>query len=149
MNDTLIVSKFFEIANLVAMLSWVLLIFLPQTQLTKRLVRTGLASLVLALAYWVAMSTMLVTGIPEGAGFSSFEGVRLFFTSEWGILAGWIHYLAFDLLVGVSVYQRLSRNSAWVRGICLFLIFMLGPIGWSFSKLVRSEGNGDANASII
>ena len=36
----------------------------------------------------------------SAGGFSSLADVALLFSNPWLLLAGWIHYLAFDLLVG-------------------------------------------------
>ena len=54
------------------------------------------------------------------------------FGQPWLLLAGWVHYLAFDLFVG-SWEVRDARE----RGIphlavvpCLALTFMFGPAGW-------------------
>ena len=56
------------------------------------------------------------------------------------LLAGWIHYLAFDLLVG-TWEARDSRE----RGIphlllvpCLILTFLFGPAGWLLYLGMRS-----------
>ena len=64
-------------------------------------------------------------------GFSSLDDVALLFSNPWMLLAGWIHYLAFDLLVG-TWEARDSRD----RGIphlllvpCLILTFLFGPPG--------------------
>ncbi len=149
MVDTLHPSKLFELANFVAMTSWILLIFFPGKRVTKALVRSGLSPLLLAAGYWASMIAMIIFGIPDGAGFGSFEGVRRFFTSEWGLLAGWIHYLSFDLLIGISVQQRIEAKPFAIRFLCLFLIFMFGPIGWSLSKLFNLKKEGNADAPII
>ena len=68
----------------------------------------------------------------SAGGFSTLAGVALLFSNPWLLLAGWMHYLAFDLLVG-SWEVRDARE----RGIphllvvpCLLLTFMFGPAGW-------------------
>ncbi len=65
---------------------------------------------------------------------------RLLFGNPWLLLAGWIHYLAFDLLIG-SWEVRDARD----RGIphlllvpCLMLTFLFGPAGWLAYLGVRS-----------
>jgi hypothetical protein len=59
------------------------------------------------------------------------------------LLAGWIHYLAFDLFVG-SWEARDARQ----RGVphlalvpCLALTFLFGPAGWLLYGAVRSRFN--------
>jgi len=45
---------------------------------------------------------------------------------------GWIHYLAFDLLVGRWETQDAAARGipAWLVVPCLALTFMFGPAGW-------------------
>jgi hypothetical protein len=68
---------------------------------------------------------------PEGGGFGSLEGVMLLFTSPHAVLAGWIHYLAFDLFVGAWEVRDARRHglSHWMVVPCLALTLMLGPFG--------------------
>ena len=68
----------------------------------------------------------------SAGGFSSLPAVATLFSNPWLLLAGWTHYLAFDLLVG-SWEVRDARD----RGIphllvlpCLALTFLFGPAGW-------------------
>ena len=68
----------------------------------------------------------------SSGGFSSLSAVAALFSQPWLLLAGWVHYLAFDLFVG-SWEVRDARE----RGIphlavvpCLLLTFMFGPAGW-------------------
>jgi hypothetical protein len=61
------------------------------------------------------------------------------FTNEWAALAGWIHYLAFDLLVGTwEVKDSQERGiSHWFVIPCLVLTFLLGPIGFLLYTVLR------------
>ena len=43
-------------------------------------------------------------------GFSSLSGVMLLFTDRWLVLAGWVHYLAFDLFIGSWQVRDARRN---------------------------------------
>lgn len=149
MNEYLSASQLFKFANFIALVSWVTLILVPRKPLTKKWVRSGRVSLVLAVGYWFSISTMLFVSIPPGASFQSLEGVSLFFSSDWGLLAGWIHYLAFDLLIGIYVLKRIENSHFLTRALVLFMIFMLGPIGWSLSRLVRKGEADDFFSSAI
>lgn len=66
------------------------------------------------------------------AGFSSLSAVSQLFESPWMLLAGWVHYLAFDLFAG-SWIARDSRERGiahpWIPP-CLLLTFLFGPAGW-------------------
>jgi hypothetical protein len=70
--------------------------------------------------------------VEEGFGaFGSLAGIRSAFSIDGILLAGWIHYLAFDLFVGsweVRDAQHVGL-SHWLVLPCLFLTLMVGPVG--------------------
>lgn len=129
-------EQIFSIANLIAMLGWLLLAVAPRWILTRKIVLSGAVPLLLSVAYLVLIVAFF--GNSEG-GFSSLAGVMKLFTYEWVVLAGWIHYLAFDLFVGVwEVKDAQAKNiSHWFVIPCLFLTFMLGPIGFLLYSILR------------
>lgn len=67
-----------------------------------------------------------------GGGYGSIEAVRTLFASDPVLVAGWTHYLAFDLLVGVFVADRMDRAGLHrvLQAPILVLIFMFGPLGY-------------------
>ncbi|MCA1626133.1 MAG: DUF4281 domain-containing protein [Acidobacteria bacterium] len=129
-------EQIFSIANLIAMISWILLIIAPRWFLTRKVVLSGAVPLLLSVTYLVLIAALFNSS--EG-GFSSLAGVMKLFTYEWMVLAGWIHYLAFDLFVGVwEVKDAQAKNiSHWFVIPCLFLTFMLGPIGFLLYSILR------------
>ena len=78
-------------------------------------------------------------GRSEG-GFSTLAGVAALFTNPWMLLAGWLHYLAFDLLIGTwEVRDAQERGIPHLLVVpCLFLTLMFGPAGWLLYLAVRS-----------
>lgn len=126
----------FSIANTTALLSWVLLAAAPRWRGTRIAIHAGTIPLLFSAAYLVLI--VMFFGSAEG-GFSSLAGVMQLFTSPWALLAGWIHYLAFDLLVGAwEVRDAAERGiSHWLVIPCLFLTFMFGPIGFLLYMLIR------------
>ena len=70
-------------------------------------------------------------GRPEGAGFGSLAGVALLFSVPELLLAGWIHYLAFDLFVGA--WEVKDAQQAGIHHVavipCLFATLIFGPGG--------------------
>jgi Domain of unknown function (DUF4281) len=129
-------EQIFSIANLIALLGWLLLIIAPRWIVTRKVVLSGAIPLLLSLAYLVLI--ILFFGKSEG-GFGSLADVMKLFTNEWATLAGWIHYLAFDLFVGTwEVKDAQEKNiSHWFVIPCLFLTFMLGPIGFLLYSILR------------
>ena len=76
-------------------------------------------------------------------GFSSLAGVAALFREPWLLLAGWVHYLAFDMLVGNwEVRDARSRGIPHLLVVpCLVLTFLFGPAGWLLYTGVRSLKN--------
>lgn len=126
----------FSIANFTALAGWLLLVFVPRWKWTRKIVLSGAISLLLAAAYLVLI--ILFFGRSEG-GFGSLADVSKLFSNPWALLAGWIHYLAFDLFVGGwEVRDAQERGiSHWFVVPCLFLTFLLGPIGFLLYHILR------------
>jgi hypothetical protein len=101
------------------------------------MITTKIVPLFLAVLYTAIVVSMF--GRVPG-GFSTLAGVGALFSNPWLLLAGWVHYLAFDLLVGSWELEDASE-----RGIphlmvvpCLLLTFLFGPAGWLLYRIVRS-----------
>jgi len=93
-------------------------------------VATGTVAPALFAAVYIAI---VITVFPRAGGsFSTLAGVSALFANPWLLLAGWLHYLAFDLLIGTweardSIERGIPR---WLLVPCLFLTLMFGPMGW-------------------
>ena len=126
----------FSIANLIAVMGWLLLTIAPRWKWTQKLVISGIVPLALSVVYLILI--VLFFGRSEG-GYGSLAYVMLLFTNKYNVLAGWIHYLAFDLFVGGwEVKDAQARGiSHWFVVPCLFLTFMLGPIGFLAYHAIR------------
>lgn len=129
-------DQIFPVVNFIAVGCWLLLAARPGRHWPA--VAAGVAVPAGLSAIYVAIVAITVPGA-EG-GFSSLQDVALLFTNPWLLLAGWIHYLAFDLLVG-----SWEANDARARGIphvlllpCLLLTFLFGPAGWLLYLGMRS-----------
>lgn len=118
----------FSACGMVAMLGWLLLIFVPRWKWTARFIAACLVPLALAVVYLVLVVTHF--GQSEG-GFGSLAEVSLLFRNPHNLLAGWIHYLAFDLFIGA--WEVRDAQSVGLHHLlvvpCLVLTFLLGPIG--------------------
>jgi hypothetical protein len=57
--------------------------------------------------------------------------VKTLFTQERAILAGWVHYLAFDFFIGCwMVMDAAERGIKHLLVVpCMLLTFMFGPVG--------------------
>lgn len=121
----------FKIANFSVMPAWALLILAPNWEWTRKLVHSMLYPLVLGGLYIMGMVLAYSGYGAEGGGFTSIEDVRTLFSSDVGMLIGWVHYLVFDLFVGAWESRDAQRRgfSHLLLIPCLLLTFMLGPIG--------------------
>jgi len=118
------------------MSGWLLLIFFPRQKLARLL--SGIAlPIVLAILYLYLIATNLSGA--EG-GFGSLGDVATLFQKRELLLAGWIHYLAFDLFIGAWEVRDAQRNQIphLVVIPCLLMTFMLGPIGLLFYFAIRT-----------
>ncbi|MGD1894670.1 MAG: ABA4-like family protein [Cyclobacteriaceae bacterium] len=117
----------FSIANSFPLLGWLLLIVVPRWKYTLTLVRLVVVLLLALLYTTIAISSF---GESEG-GFGSLAEIGQLFENPWSLLAGWVHYLAFDLFIGsweVENAQKLGV-SHWLVIPCLGLTLFLGPVG--------------------
>jgi hypothetical protein len=138
-------EQLFSILNLIAMAGWVILIVLPRKRWASTIVPVAVPGL-LAVVY----AGLVATSLPgsEG-GFSSLAEVSLLFSNPWALLAGWTHYLAFDLFIGGWEVRDAQR-----RGVphffvipALILTFLLGPAGLLLYLAIRSFAGRKAVAT--
>jgi ABA DEFICIENT 4-like len=117
----------FGLANLAAMAGWAVLILLPRWQRILDGLRYGLVG-ALALTY---AGLVMVYFTSSGGGFDSIAAVRTLFASDPVLLAGWLHYLAFDLFVGIWTAEQADALglSRWLQAPILVATFMFGPLG--------------------
>lgn len=118
----------FSICNTMAIAGWLLLVFFPRWRYAARLITAVVIPTLLALIYLVLMLWFYKGA--EG-GFGSLEDVGLLFDQPSLLMAGWVHYLAFDLFIGSWEVRDSQRRKIpyWQVLPCLLLTFLLGPLG--------------------
>ena len=132
----------FSIANSFALLMWLVLAFAPRRMgIMIGLFYGGVG--LLAASYAVIIIPLMTGMIDGGSGgtpdFSTLAGVQQLLSSPGGATIGWIHYLAFDLFVGLWVARNADRYgfARWLQIPILFFVFMLGPLGLVLYLLLR------------
>jgi hypothetical protein len=128
----------FSIVNPIALLSWLLLIVLPR----RRWVIDVVAGFAVPVLFAIVYTAIILTNFFGSAGgFSSLPDVALLFSNPWLLLAGWTHYLAFDLLVGTwEVRDAGERGVSHLLLVpCLVLTFLFGPAGWLLYQVLRTR----------
>lgn len=132
----------FGAANLWALVGWAVLAFLPR----RPLLLTGVLYLIvfgLCLTYAGLLAALLSGAIGAGASgaanFTTIKGVRAIFASDGGATVGWIHYLAFDLFVGLWIAKDADAKNfhRLVQLPILLLTFLAGPVGLLTYLVVR------------
>ena len=118
-------EQLFQFANTTALVCWIALVFQPRRVAPMgRFIVPGF----MAVLYIWALATAPAN--PDG-GFGSLTQVKALFTQDRAVLAGWVHYLAFDFFVGcwivLDAAERRITHLAVVP--CLILTFMFGPAG--------------------
>ncbi|MBN1239953.1 MAG: DUF4281 domain-containing protein [Gammaproteobacteria bacterium] len=118
----------FRLANLLAVAGWAVLLLAPQRARLLRSVPACVIPAVLSAGYFVLVAVHFAGA--EG-GFSSLADVGRLFASEPVRLAGWLHYLAFDLFVGAWIARRADRLgvSRVIQAPILIATFLFGPVG--------------------
>lgn len=130
-------EEIFKLSNSIALFTWIALLMFPFQQ---KLHRAIIGIIVTAFCMLYAGMILPAFSLKLLDSFSTLQGVMQLFTSEEAVLAGWIHYLVFDLMTGLYI-----ANNAMKYGIhrllllpCLFFTFMLGPIGLLLYFAVRA-----------
>ena len=120
----------FSICGGLAMLGWIGLILAPKWPPTRDWIAPVVVPLLIAICYAWLMITNFGSA-PADGGFGSLAEVSALFTVPQLLLAGWIHYLAFDLFVGAWIVRDSQTVSIHHLLIvpCLLATFMAGPAG--------------------
>lgn len=126
------VERLFSLSGAIAIGGWLALAIgvLVRRPRAVRVVARTIVPLILAGLY-AALLVGFWHAAPDG-GFSSLAAVTALFAVPELLLAGWIHYLAFDLLVGGLIAEddaAAGRPRALTVGT-MALTFLAGPIGY-------------------
>lgn len=128
----------FSIASMITMPMWILMIFLSKWKVTRFLIDFKIIPLALTFIYAIYIFQAIRTG--GMMDFGSLKSVMALFTEENAVLAGWVHYLAFDLLIGMWMLDQNKelKINQLLMAPCLFLTFMLGPIGFLLFIIIKT-----------
>lgn len=131
-------DQLFGYAGQAAMLGWLILIFLPRrwpllTAIPRFAIPFGLSLLYAGLAMTHFFSV-------EGGGYGSLDQVAALLGKREMLLAGWVHYLAFDLFIGgwIAVEADKVGINRLIQAPILLLTFMFGPVGLATYLAMRA-----------
>ena len=139
-------STLFSLFNMAALAGWIALG--ASVVFNSPAVRDRLSGQWLPVLFSMAYTALILLFFWDApGGFGSLADVQLLFTSPWVALAGWLHYLAFDLWMGA----RIARESAalklprWLLIFLLPLTFLFGPAGYLAFETIKAARKGDAS----
>ena len=129
-------SQIFSLVSSLAAVQWLLLIILPKWRVTLWLISYPLVPIVLSVIYCIYITGFFSI---SGGGYGSLQQVRTLFANDSLLLAGWVHYLAFDLLIGFAIIRSSQERtiSHWLVIPCLVMTFMFGPVGFLLYQIIK------------
>lgn len=129
-------AQLFQLANLLVLPGWLLLLLVPRWHWTGKLIYSGAYSAAFALLY---LFLLLNSWEEVALDFSSLNSVQSLFQHPAALLAGWVHYLAFDLFIAGWMIQNswhYEIKHYWMIPV-LFITLNLGPVGLLLYLLIR------------
>lgn len=135
-------DQWFGWAGQAAILGWLILIFAPRGfpgrlgpalfAIPRFIIPLGISLIYTGFALPHIFSV-------EGDGFGSLQEVAKLLAKPEMLLAGWVHYLAFDLFIGGWIAAQADRIglSRMVQAPILATTFMLGPVGLATFLVIK------------
>jgi hypothetical protein len=138
-------SLLFKIANTSVLPAWLLLVLLPHWKYTFPIIRYGIVVALASLYVFILFSS---SSEFNSDSFSTLENVQKMFQQDTAVLAGWIHYLAFDLLVGTLIVEQAKKHHIHrvLYTLALPFTFFLGPVGYLIYVVIRLINNRNLKA---
>ncbi len=127
----------FQYSGPLVLLGWLALALSPLAPRLAQIVAGLAIPAILSVAY---TALILVHWADAPGGFSSLADVMALFTDPPVALAGWLHYLAFDLLIGAWITRTARREGIPHLLIlpCLVPTFLFGPAGFLAFLILRA-----------
>ena len=127
----------FQTCSTIAMVGWIVLLIISPFWSSFDKFLIGIIITLFAIVYAWLIFQVFTPGDFEK--FSSLNGVMDLFTDKTAVTAGWIHYLAIDLLTGIWIKKNAQKYNIHHLIVlpCLLVTFMLAPIGLLLYLLVR------------
>lgn len=128
----------FGYAGQAAMIGWLILILLPRRWPALLFVPRFLIPFSLSMLYAGLIFAQVYT--VDGGGFGSLAQVKVLFGKDELLLAGWVHYLAFDLFIGGWIAVQADRLgiARLIQAPILAATFMFGPVGLALFMMMRA-----------
>ncbi|MEM6972116.1 MAG: ABA4-like family protein [Pseudomonadota bacterium] len=136
----------FSIAGLIAVFGWLSLLVSPLVPRWSDWIAGMGLPIILSLGY---VFLLIIPASGTAGGFGTLADVMELFSYEQAALAGWLHFLAFDLFIGAWVCRtaRAESMSFWLVAPCLPVVFLFGPAGLLAFQVMRAIRGRTTRAS--
>lgn len=136
MIEVLSPESLFSLSSIPVLIGWLALLLSPFAPIWSNRIAGVAVPFALSLLY---CALILVYWSGSVGGFDTLANVKLLFTQDEILLAGWVHYLAFDLFVGAWIVRtaRAKGISFWFVLPCLPATFLFGPIGYLLFNIIQ------------
>lgn len=118
----------------VAIFGWAVLLFAP-----RRWPLLNAVPLVVIPALLSGLYAVLILRhfAESGGGYGTLAAVRVLLSADWMLLAGWVHFLAFDLFAGAWMARRMDEAGLGrvLQAPVLLSILYFGPLGFLLGLL--------------
>ena len=133
-------SQIFNFQNRAVMVGWFILICLPFWEFGRAIVSALILALCASYVYLLLFGKRFDSPEqPPKGSFFTLSGVMRLFEHPRSTLAGWTHFLAFDLMVGLFIVNDAAQHGishGWLIPV-LIATLMLGPSGLLLYVLLR------------
>ncbi|OKH46748.1 hypothetical protein NIES2101_24810 [Calothrix sp. HK-06] len=122
------ISQIFNVANLVVLPFWAVMILLPKWKVTQKIMESYIPFILLALTYVYLFASSITPENAQALSNPQLADIARFFADETAAATGWIHFLVMDLFVGRYIYLEGQKTGVWTfhsLALCLFA----GPMG--------------------
>ena len=123
---------YFGIFNLIALIPWLLMICFPDHKITGICTDRQIPVVMLCSIYFVLFSIQILGPNNTFVDFMDFNSVKQAFSNDLVMLLGWVHYLAFDLFIGIYIFENMKQQLKMRLSLRMILVItlFLGPIGY-------------------
>ena len=134
-------ENIYTFANLGVIPFWLLLMFFPNETITKFIVHSVVAPLILSAAYiYIAINIFLESNIFEVFNlYYGLEDLYTVFSNESFLLIFWLHFLSISLFVGSWISRDCVRYNVpkFIMVFILTITYFTGPVGLIIYWVIR------------
>jgi hypothetical protein len=124
----MLVTQLFNFANLFVLPFWVIMIFVPTWEVTKKVMASLLPFVALAAVYIYCFVASVTPESAQALANPQLADIARVFADEKVAATGWVHFLVMDLFVGRWIYWEGQRTGIWTVHSLIFCLFA-GPLG--------------------